>query len=858
MSLYVQVPIQQIADGLTAIGWSSGGGGGDASLSYGATAPSAPINGTLWWDTTATLLKLYTGGTWTTINVSAETIATISGYATTAQSAASTATQKLTEFKAIQVTATTLSAGASATASYNSGTGVITLGIPTGATGQGLSPKGTDTAANIILKVGTNGDYWIASDTGDGYIYDGSAWTNVGAVRGPQGTQGIQGIQGLQGIQGPVGEVSLAQLNAALASVESAMVAKPVITSPTSGTIDFTGAVTATYDTADTFAGAQDYVKWEAGNSDFSVIYDSYEGASNLLSWTPSIGLALATVYVRVTQGSDNHRSVVSSVINFVTHNIYTETPTLTVTGTPSDVTETPTLTTSAFSVYNGTDTHVSTDWQITQDGTVMWESLANSANKLSITIPSGILEVSTAYVFKARHNGTAYGSSAWVEVSGTTKSAFAIPVGIAGTLGFGVAPSSEAFALLGLSEMTGTTTTGHDNYGNYQHTNGSIVVHIPKFYYRVGNASAPQYATYGVNSLEIAGTETFASEAAANAAGYALHRAFIDGNVEKGGFFIDKYICSKKVGDTNVAVSVKNGNPISLTTNATYTPSSTMTGCTGILSDAVTLSRARGAGWNATSVFMVGALAMLSLAHGQRSTSTTYCAWYNATYNFPKGCNNGSRADVNDTSVTWSASPDTAGKGLTGSASTFAKSTHNGQNNGVADLNGLMYQVTIGMTNIGTSATDTAQIATNTIYLLKTTAYLKNLTAGWGGATDAWGNTTNLSTMFSAVTSPITVSASAGVFWGSGTNQVFNPALSGVGRDLCGFLPKDDAAADGTGTSQFGNDQCYKYNRANMVVFSGCYWGGSATAGLFCRYLNYSRSLADTGGGFRGCAYVA
>ena len=47
MSLYIQVPIQQIADGLTAIGWSSAGGGGDATLSYSATAPSTPTNGTL-------------------------------------------------------------------------------------------------------------------------------------------------------------------------------------------------------------------------------------------------------------------------------------------------------------------------------------------------------------------------------------------------------------------------------------------------------------------------------------------------------------------------------------------------------------------------------------------------------------------------------------------------------------------------------------------------------------------------------------------------------------------------------------------------------------------------------------------
>ena len=154
MSLYIQVPIQQIADGLTAIGWSSGGGGGDASLSYGATAPSAPINGTLWWDTTATLLKLYTGGTWTTINVSAETIATISGYASTAQSAASTATQKLTEFKAIQVTATTLSAESSATATFNASTGVLTLGIPQGI--QGI-------AGAVMSVAGRTGDVTLTT-----------------------------------------------------------------------------------------------------------------------------------------------------------------------------------------------------------------------------------------------------------------------------------------------------------------------------------------------------------------------------------------------------------------------------------------------------------------------------------------------------------------------------------------------------------------------------------------------------------------------------------------------------------------------------------------------------------------------
>jgi hypothetical protein len=95
----------------------------------------------------------------------------------------------------------------------------------------------------------------------------------------------------------------------------------------------------------------------------------------------------------------------------------------------------------------------------------------------------------------------------------------------------------------------------------------------------------------------------------------------------------------------------------------------------------------------------------MLSVAHGQKSTSTTYCAWYHATNNFPKGCNNNALADTDDGTVTWiSDGYDTCGK--TGSAgeaggagNLFAKSTHNGQNCGVADVNGLMLEVNIGMT---------------------------------------------------------------------------------------------------------------------------------------------------------------
>lgn len=556
---------------------------------------------------------------------------------------------------------------------------------------------------------------------------------------------------------------------------------------------------------------------------------------------------------------SEGRESQYSTVQNFSTGAISVATPTITVTGTPSDVPEKPTLETSAFTVVGGSDTHLNTDWQILNDQlVVVWESLADASNKLSITVPAEILETSKTYTFRGRHRGINYGVSAWAMVTGTTKSAFSPAQG---EKGFGIepCPAGTPYAALGLAEMTGTNEVGHDNYGNYIHTNGSIACFYPRKFYRVGHASSPRFAVYGANALDIEPASLFADEAAANTAGYVLPRAFIDGGAMKTGYFRDKYIASKKVGDTNVAVSVKNGNPIGLTTNASYNPSSDMTGCTGILADAITLCRARGNGWNTQSAFIGAWSMMISIAQGQAATNTDDVAWYDETLtmNFPKGCNNGSLADVNDTSVTWTVSPDNAAKGLTGSASNFAKSTDNGANNGCADVNGLMWQVALGVTNAGANATDTATIANSTIYVLKESSFLKDLTAGWDGSTDAFGNTTHLASLYDSATSPVSLDPSESVYWGNGTNPVFDDATSGVGRALCGFLPKNDTAADATGINMLGNDQVYKINKANLFPLLSGYWSHAAGAGVGLRGLNSYRSDVNYVASFRAVAYV-
>jgi hypothetical protein len=289
--------------------------------------------------------------------------------------------------------------------------------------------------------------------------------------------------------------------------------------------------------------------------------------------------------------------------------------------------------------------------------------------------------------------------------------------IGVAGKLGFGVGICPPANLPSGMILMPGGYYPGSDNYGNYQFTDGSVMVYVPKFYYKVGTGTNG----LAVNVVDIKGTRTYTSTVAANAAGYALHRAFIDGGSERVGFFIDKYKISKNaLGTGFVGSSIKNGLPIS--TAATHNQAADLTGGANCYYSLIDLAHRRdGVNGlvNASSIFHCASqfqravLAILSLAHGQASSSTAYCAWYDATYNFPKGCNNNALRDTNDTSVLY-VTDGYSNCGKTGSGSLFAKTTHNGQNCGVADLNGLMYEVSIGVSSIAASKNITGATQAN------------------------------------------------------------------------------------------------------------------------------------------------
>lgn len=252
---------------------------------------------------------------------------------------------------------------------------------------------------------------------------------------------------------------------------------KPVITSPLNGTIDYIGNITSTYSTSNSYKGVQNWVRHEASlDINFTTLIDSYEGSNNLTSWVPNVGLALTTVYVRTRHGSDNHLSAWSDPISFTTPDSYVVAPSLDVAGAPSNVTLTPLLTGGAFNVYNGTDTHASTDWQVlnASDNSVVWESLNDTQNLLSIT--TGTLPIDTDLVFRVRYNGVVYGSSAWVEVTAKTLNVYVEnpTITVEGTID--KVPKNPTISGSTFSVMNGTDTHEATDYQVVRVSDGVVV----------------------------------------------------------------------------------------------------------------------------------------------------------------------------------------------------------------------------------------------------------------------------------------------------------------------------------------------------------------------------------------------
>lgn len=424
--------------------------------------------------------------------------------------------------------------------------------------------------------------------------------------------------------------------------------------------------------------------------------------------------------------------------------------------------------------------------------------------------------------------------------------------IGSPGAQGFGagICPTPPP----GFAELSGTRDKASDNYGNYLYQDGSVMVWVPLFYYRIAHASNPTYATYLLNSIDIQPESAFADVAAANAAGYALHRAFRDGGATKRGVFVDKYGCSNNAG---VASSIRYGKPLS--TAADHNPINALNGAPALTyAGVIDAAKTRGAKFFCCSMFVRAALALLSVAHGQASAATTYCAWYNATYNFPKGNNNNALGDTNDAEVRY-LSDGYSNCGKTGSGAPFAKTTHNGQTCGVADLNGNMYEITLGLTRPGTTSTEAINdaLGTTKFHILKESVAAASLTSGWNTSNDHWGTDAFLDTNFQEINLAHVGAADGWQYFGNGTNQVFSADLAGNNWLMTGLgIYKDANGASASGTNLFGQDGLYEYHMSNLCVLSGGPWLHGGITGVCCADLGLCRSNSYASVGSRAACY--
>ena len=125
-------------------------------------------------------------------------------------------------------------------------------------------------------------------------------------------------------------------------------------------------------------------------------------------------------------------KSAWTSWTNFITAQGQTvTTPVITLKGyqdSPTDILSGLTIEGSAFAVTEGSDTHRATSWSITKKVGIrsnVWESLNDTVNKTSITVPDGTLEKGTAYTLTVIYHGTAAYDSAPAVVDFTTSSDF-------------------------------------------------------------------------------------------------------------------------------------------------------------------------------------------------------------------------------------------------------------------------------------------------------------------------------------------------------------------------------------------------------------------------------------------------
>ena len=252
--------------------------------------------------------------------------------------------------------------------------------------------------------------------------------------------------------------------------------------------------------------------------------------------------------------------------------------------------------------------------------------------------------------------------------------------IGIAGQAGFGVGIAPRLPT--GYTALAGTFDVESPEYGNYRYDDGSIMAYVPRF-----DVAFKDGRPHIVGVDQVAPTDSH----------LVRMSAFFNDGKWRDGFFYDKYLCSNNSG---IASSIKGGRVLSSRRRADHplTPFSSLGG--GIQDNyagGFDAAKTRGKDFFVSSLQMRIALGMLVVAQREAATTQT-CEWLNADRRWPVGCTNWKCGDKRMPGLIYEPDGTFDGCGLTGSANKPAAVSHNGQECGVMDLSGLVWEIQSGV----------------------------------------------------------------------------------------------------------------------------------------------------------------
>ena len=622
-----------------------------------------------------------------------------------------------------------------------------------------------------------------------------------------------------------------------------------------------------------------------ASDAGGAAVWESTSDVANLTTITvPKDKLQTGTSYIAMVR----YRGQVYGVSEWAQYQFSTvaafssiNTPTLTVAGAPSSVLETPTLTLSAFGGDNATHKNTHFKVLLNSDNSEVWSTTV-AAPAVSAKVPAKTLQANTTYKFQGWYEAVEGVTSAVAEVVATTKQTF-VEIGDIGkpdspTFGVGIPSDEVAESFIpGIQKHPDFYDETKPGYGTWvvpetliKNTTkwAGVFKFIPKFYWMPlfnGNGGADNVKTneelqailpyvdvtleqmntvkykHPTSGVVIAKAGAFKNEADANAHGFILPAAFIDGGKEKDGFFIAPTLTSfqvkKEAGQNIVTVQLgvdvpkdDESNP-SFLNNAWKLDSSIETvennetyadlQLEGNYADGIRIAQACNPTLQNETCFTIAALSLLSLYVGQYSTSTQDVAWFDSEglTNFPKGNNNGG-SDIDDGGYMFLG----MGKFFpSGAIDCQDRTTHNGKKSGVTHVNGWCNRPVVG-------AEDN---------LLFDPTKRSILEVRPDDAKTSWFSFSKL------------VSKN---WWGNNENTPFFVEKTGKERAMNCFLPSHAYAI--SYLPEFGKDTSGQIGAGGSLYFVGGGMSGKEDSGIFFRGHLDNWTLSSGNSSFRAIGY--